>query len=100
MKKELDALNIAVLREVDQTRRCMERLQQIALKPDYFTEVEYIDRLIESEKCEASPHWMERVQALEGAREQAKIVAELMKDPKGQQHSFFNIEDSPKDKSI
>ena len=97
MKKELDALNTAVLRKIDQARRCIERLQEIALKPDHLTEVEYIDILIESEKREAKPRWLERVQALEGVRQQAEIVSELKKNPKRQQNSFFSIEDSPQD---
>ena len=97
MKKELDALNTAVLRKIYQACRCIERLRQIALKPDPLTEVEYIDLLIESEKREAKPHWLERVQALEGVREHSKIVAEVMKNPKGQQHNFFSVEESPQE---
>ena len=97
MKKELDALNTAVLRKIDQARRCIERLQEIALKPDHLTEVEYIDILIESEKREAKPRWLDRVKALEGVRQQAQIVTELKKNPKCQQQSFFSIEDSPQD---
>ena len=100
MKKELDALNIAVLCKINEARRCIACLQQIALKPDHLTEVEYIDILIESEKREAKPRWLERVQALEGVREQAKIVTELMKNPKGQQHSFFSVEEPPQEQSM
>ena len=100
MKKELDALNTAVLHKIEQACRCIARLQQITLKPDHLTEVGYIDILIESEKREAKPRWLERVQALEGVREQAQIVTELMKNPKGQQHSFFNAEESPQEQSV
>ena len=99
MKKELDALNKVVLRKIDQAHNCITRLRQIALKPDHLTEVGYIDLLIESEKREAKPRWLERVQALEGVREQAKIVAEVMKNPKGQ-HSFFAVEDIPQEQSM
>ena len=84
MKKELDAMNMAVLRKIDQARTSIERLQQIALKPNHLTEVEYIDILIESEKREAKPRYLDRVKALEGVRKQAEIVSELMKNPKGQ----------------
>ena len=72
MKKELDALNTAVLRKIDQAHNCITRLRQIALKPDHLTEVEYIDILIESEKREARPHWLECVQALEGVQQQER----------------------------
>ena len=97
LRKELDALTTAVLHKKDQARTCIEHLQQIALKPDHLTEVEYIDCLIESEKREAKDRWLEHVQALEGVRKQAKIVAEVIENPKG---SFFNVEDSPKDNNM
>ena len=51
---------------------------------NHLTEVEYIDILIESEKREAKPRYLDRVKALEGVRKQAEIVSELMKNPKGQ----------------
>ena len=98
MKKELDALNTAVLHKIDEARRCIARLQQIALKPDHLTEVGYIDILIESEKREAKDRWLERVQALEGVRQQAQIVTELRRNPERQQHSLSSAEESPQEK--
>ena len=100
MKKELDALNMAVFRKLEQARRSIEHLQQIALKPNYLTEVEYINLLIESEKREAKPRWLDRVKALEGVRQQAVIVSELMKSPKGRQQNVFCVEETAQDKSI
>ena len=99
MKKELDTLNMAVFRKLEQARRSIEHLQQIALKPNYLTEVEYIDLLIETEKCEAKPRWLDRVKALEGVGQQAMIVSELMKNPKGQQQNVFSVEETAQDKS-
>ena len=100
MKKELDGLNMAVFRKLEQARRSIERLQEIALKPNYLTEVEYIDLLIESEKREAKPRWLDRVKALEGVRQQAVIVSELMKSPKARQQNVFSVEETAQDKSI
>ena len=89
MKDEIDLMNKAVLRKMEQARKSIERLQEIALKPNHLTEVEYIDLLIQSEKSEAKPRFLERVQALEGVRKQAEILSELMKtDPKAQQPFF------------
>ena len=70
---------------MEQVRRSVQRLQEIALKPNYLTEVEYIDLIIESEKCEAKPRWLDRVQALESVRQQAEILTKLMKNPQAQQ---------------
>ena len=102
MKKELDTMNMAVLRKMEQARRSVQRLQEIALKPNYLTEVEYIDLIIETEKREAKPRWLERVKALEGVRQQAEIVTELMKNPpaQGQQQYVFSIEETVQEKSM
>ena len=100
MKKELDTMNMAVLRKMEQARRSVQHLQEIALKPNYLTEVEYIDLLIETEKREAKPRWLERVQALEGVRQQAEIVTKLMKNPQSQQQDVFSIKEIAQEKSM
>ena len=100
MKKELDTMNMAVLRKMEQARRSVQRLQEIALKPNYLTEVEYIDLIIETEKRECKPRWMDRVKALEGVRQQAEIVTELMKNPQAEQQNVFSIEETVQEKSM
>ena len=100
IKKELDTMNMAVFRKIEQVRRSVNRLQEIALKPNYLTEVEYIDLLIETEKHEAKPHWMGRVQALESVRHQAVIVAKLMKNPQAQQQDVFSFEETQLETSM
>ena len=100
MKKELDAMNMAVLRKMEQACRSVQRLQEIALKPNYLTEVEYIDLLIESEKREAKPCWMDRVKALDDVRQQTMIVAKLMQIPQAQQQNVFSIEETAQEKAM
>ena len=100
LKKELDTMNMAVLHKMEQVRRSVLRLQEIALKPNYLTQVEYIDLIIETEKRERKPRWMDRVKALEGVRQQAEIVTELMKNPQAQQQNVFSIEETAHEKSI
>ena len=97
MKKDLDNMNAAVLFRMDEARRSIERLQEIALRPNHLTEVDYIDILIESEKCEAKPRWLERVQALEGVRRQAEIVTKLMSE--GKQTSPILVEEAAQELS-
>ena len=100
IKKELDTMNMAVLRKTEQARRSVQRLQEIALRPNYLTEVEYIDLLIETEKREAKPRRLEHVKALEGVRQQAEIVTELMKIPQSQQQDMFSIEETAQEKAM
>ena len=63
--------------KIRQARRSLQRLQEIALRPNHLTDVEYIDLLIESEKQCAHPGWIQRVTALERVLQQAKFLAEL-----------------------
>ena len=100
MKKELETMNMVVFRKMEQARRSVQRLQEIALKPNYLIEVEYIDLLIESEKQEAKPRWLDHVKALEGVRQQAEIVTELIKNPHTQQQNVFNIEETAQEKNM
>ena len=86
------AMDMAVLCKIEQVRRSVQHLQEIALRPKYLTEVEFIDLIIETEKHECKPRWMNRVKALEGVRQQAVIVTELMKNPQAQQQNVFSIE--------
>lgn len=74
---ELEVMQRAVLDMIRQAQRCLARLQDIALKPNPLTEVEYIDLLIEAEKREKKVGFTQRVQAFEGLREQAVILKTL-----------------------
>ena len=79
MEKEMQQLNDVVYDMIDEARVSLKVLKDIALKPNPMTEVEYIDLLIESEKREAKPAFMERVKALEEAREQAVLLSKVAK---------------------
>jgi hypothetical protein len=64
---------------IDEAQRCLTKLDEIALKPNPLTQVEYIQLLINSEKQQAKDGWMDRVKYLETTKEQAKLLA-IMKD--------------------
>ena len=99
MQDELKEMDMEVFKKIEQARQSLQRLQEIALRPCHLTEVEYIDMLIESEKQEARPGFTQRVKALEGVQEQAKILAEI-KSYKAQEGTsaadhvpFFSLHD-------
>ena len=81
LQQTLDDVDCYVMTLIREVKESLARLDEIALKPNPLTEVEYIDLLIQSEKLEAKPGWLQRVQYLEGAREQASITRELQKTP-------------------
>ena len=60
------------------------RLDEIALKPNPLTQVEYLELLIESEKRECKPGWKQRLRYIEEAKSQAEILSKV-KDEKESQ---------------
>ena len=81
MEKDLQELQKTVLYSICQARDCLKRLDEIALKPNPLTEVEYIDLLIKSEEQQKKPGWKNRMQYFQAVRQQAEILAKV-KDPK------------------
>lgn len=77
IKKDLQALEDEVKGLIQQAKEHLERLNGIALRPVNLSEMDYIDLLIEQEKNEGKPGFLERVKALEGFRKQAELVAAL-----------------------
>ncbi|CAI8044660.1 Verrucotoxin subunit beta [Geodia barretti] len=80
MENELKQLQMTVLYNISQARRCLQRLDDIALKPNPLTEVEYIDLLMKSEEQKKAPGWKKRIDYFQKVRQQAEILGK-MKDP-------------------
>ncbi|XP_051899565.1 uncharacterized protein LOC127585890 isoform X1 [Pristis pectinata] len=82
---ELAEVRNAVLELIQQLTQSIRRLEEIALRPNRLSTPAYIDLLIQSEKEEAKPGFMERIQALQEIKEWADFV---QKFPEGQkQHT-------------
>ncbi|CAG0886990.1 unnamed protein product [Darwinula stevensoni] len=60
--------------------RCLQRLEEIALKPDPLGVTAYIDLLIESERREARPGFSQRMRYLEDTRAKAELATKLKDD--------------------
>lgn len=71
VKQEFGMLQQKILGMTESVRKSLQKLKKIALRPDPLTAVEYIDTMIESEKNQAKPGWLERVQQLSKLREKA-----------------------------
>ena len=74
---ELKAIHLQVMETIEKARQCLKRLDEIALRPNPLSETDYLELLIEAEKREAKPGWMERVLALETYLENAGLVCTL-----------------------
>ena len=74
---QLKAIHLQVMETIEKARQCLRRLDEIALRPNPLSETDYLELLIEAEKREAKPGWMERVLALETYLENAGLVCTL-----------------------
>ena len=77
IRDEIDNLNSTVLMLIDQVRHCLQRLEEIALKPNPLSTVDYIDLLIQTEENEAKPGWKDRIKSLQEIRKQAEIITDV-----------------------
>ncbi|KAK2822826.1 hypothetical protein Q5P01_022891 [Channa striata] len=82
LKAEYQQVQADVVTLMDRSANCLNRLQEIALKPNPLSTPEYIDMLIEGEKHEAKSGWQQRVQALIHMREKAVTMAKVAKGDK------------------
>lgn len=64
---------------VVKAQQTLQRLDEIALKPNPLSQVEYIDLLIQCEKDEGKDGYLERIQYLKEVRERAKILNTVQK---------------------
>ncbi|CAG0885452.1 unnamed protein product [Darwinula stevensoni] len=66
-----------VLELTNKAHRCLQRLDEIALKPDQLGVTEYIDLLIEAESRNASPGFSQSIKYLQDTRGKAELAAKL-----------------------
>ncbi|XP_059914660.1 uncharacterized protein LOC132462896 [Gadus macrocephalus] len=71
MELEYDLLQEEVVRLKECSAECLNTLKEIALKPNPLSTPEYIDLMIEGEKSEAKPGYLERIEKLQHMREKA-----------------------------
>ena len=84
LDESLQKVHLQVLTMIKQAQHSVRRLDEIALKPNPLTEVEYIEVLIESEKRGAKPGYQQRINYYEEAKRQAEMLSKV-KDEKESQ---------------
>nr|XP_045610672.1 uncharacterized protein LOC123765879 [Procambarus clarkii] len=100
---EFKAVQLRVLGMTESVRKSLERLQEIALKPNPLSTLEYIDILIDSETSQAHPGWKARVEQLRMVRKEAeymKRIADQGFDPFEEYIKKINIEKISNPKGI
>ncbi|XP_020891889.1 uncharacterized protein LOC110231237 [Exaiptasia diaphana] len=81
LTNELEIMYYVVFSNISNARDSIARLEEIALRPNPLSEVQYIDLLIQSEEMEAKKGFTRRVQSLKEVRQQALVLTKI-KDEK------------------
>lgn len=87
----LQGVHTGVMTMINQAQQSLYRLDEIALKPNPLTQVQYLELLIESEKNEAKPGWKQRVQYFEEAKRHAVILSKVKDVKKAQKMIQGNV---------
>lgn len=74
---QFEALRLKVLDLANKAREKLQRLSEIALRPNPLSAVDYIDILIQSERSGGLPGFQSRVEQLEKTRKEAEILCKL-----------------------
>ena len=79
MVDEFEAVQIKIIGITEVLRKSINKLNEIALKPNPLSTGEYIRLLIESEKSTAEPGWQDRVNHLNQVKEKVDNLAKVAK---------------------
>ncbi|XP_032903629.1 uncharacterized protein LOC116990183 [Amblyraja radiata] len=82
LKREFADVECTVLVLIDQLSGSIRRLEEIALRPNPLSTPAYIDLMIQSEKEEAKPGFVERIQTLREVKERAELVQKVANNEK------------------
>lgn len=70
-------VHTTVMGMIVKAQQSLRRLDEIALKPNPLTQLQYLELLIASEKNEAKPGWEKRVDYYKEAKRQAEILSKV-----------------------
>uniref|UniRef100_A0A3B4H8H3 AIG1-type G domain-containing protein n=1 Tax=Pundamilia nyererei TaxID=303518 RepID=A0A3B4H8H3_9CICH len=74
LKDQYKNVQAEVVKLMEWSSKCLNRLREIALKPNPLSTPEYIDMLIEREKSEGKEGWKKRVESLRSMKEKAELM--------------------------
>ena len=77
IRQKVKDLQEKVYEMICEAQQILARLDEIALKPNPLTELDYIDLLIESEKQQCKPGYMKRLEYLQEARKNTEVIHQL-----------------------
>ncbi|XP_042560552.1 uncharacterized protein LOC122129887, partial [Clupea harengus] len=92
LEVEYEQVQGKVVEMMETLTKCLQRLREIALRPDPLSTPDYIDVLIETEKQEAKPGWQKRLVELQEVRERAVLLKKVTEgvDLTGKEKSTYD----------
>lgn len=82
LKAEYEDVQVVVMKDMEKSGMCLNRIKEIALKPNPLSTPDYIDMLIEGEKSGNQTGMNKRVQALMVMKEKAETMAKVERGEK------------------
>jgi Pyruvate/2-oxoacid:ferredoxin oxidoreductase delta subunit len=80
LKKDVEEDKKIMLERVHSVSRCLQRLDEIALRPNAFSTPEYIDLIINSEQRDKFPGYKERIVSLQQLRRMVIVTSKVKKN--------------------
>jgi len=78
LQAELDQIKSDLKKDINTITACLQRLDQIALRPDAFTSMDYIEHTyIQAEMKEQKPGFQERIESLNSLLDRARVVQKI-----------------------
>ncbi|KAK7075182.1 hypothetical protein SK128_000576 [Halocaridina rubra] len=74
MERDIKNHAQTLIKYIKDIQKCVERLEEIALKPNPVSTIEYIDLLVQSEKMQKLKHFEKRIEMLLKLKEEVKIL--------------------------
>ncbi|XP_077772729.1 uncharacterized protein LOC144324970 [Podarcis muralis] len=96
LNEEYEEVKLILEELIQKSSQSLQRLQEIALKPNPLSTPEYIDLLILSEEQELKPGYQERIRSLKEVRKVAELIQKIAnKEPllPGEQKLYDQIEE-------
>lgn len=77
LSNEVEDLFDGIKTMVNEMNRCKIRLQEIAMRPDPLSAVDYIELMIKSEEMEKQPGYLKRIEMLQNIKKSALVDQEV-----------------------
>jgi len=77
LQADVEQIKLGLKQDIEKITACLQRLDEIALRPDAFTTTDYIELMIQAEIREQKPGSQERIRSLTSLLDNARVVQKI-----------------------